>query len=113
MATTTIEKIGAQAINEEQLLILFGPTATKDLAEYSILQTMPNEPIELKVGSTLLFGDQKYQVTKLGPVVNQNLNSLSHATVLFQAGTEEVANGIYVSPAELPELKVGMKITFQ
>ena len=112
MATTTIKKIGAQAINDEKILILFGPSATKDLAEYSILQTMPSDSIELKIGSTLTFGDQTYHVTKVGPLVNQNLNQLSHATLLFQHSDETIANGIYLSPEKLPVLKAEMKITF-
>ncbi|MFC4771020.1 PTS glucitol/sorbitol transporter subunit IIA [Enterococcus hermanniensis] len=114
MTVTEITQIGKDAINDENLLVLFGEAIPSDLLEVSIVQkNSGDEPIALSEGSQLLFGDQVYQVNGLGHLANQNLNEIGHATVFFQKEIGVIPNGIYVTPEKLPELEVGMKITYK
>lgn len=114
MTVTEITQIGKNAINDENILVLFGKTITSDLLDVSIVQEKTGEePIALKKGGQLIFGDQAYQVIGVGPLVNENLNAIGHATIFFQKEVGMIPNGIYVTPEKLPDLEVGMKITYQ
>lgn len=114
MSVTEITQIGENAINNENLLVLFGQTVTPDLLDASIVQQrISEEPIALKEGGKLIFGDQCYQILGVGPLANQNLNQIGHAIVFFQEEVGEIPNGIYVSPTQLPQVEVGMKIFYQ
>ncbi|EOI57512.1 PTS glucitol/sorbitol transporter subunit IIA [Enterococcus gilvus] len=114
MTVTEITQIGKNAVNDENILILFGQTITPDLMDVSIVQKKINEtPIDLKKGGQLIFGEQSYKINGVGPLANENLNEIGHATVFFQEEVGMIPNGIYVSPEKLPDLEVGMKITFQ
>lgn len=114
MTATEITQIGENAVDDEKILVLFGQTITSDLLDVSIVQKALNEdPIALKEGGQLIFGDQTYQVNSVGPLANQNLNEIGHATIFFQKEVGAVPNAIYVTPEKLPALEVGMKIIFQ
>lgn len=114
MTVTEITQIGKDAVNDENIIVLFAESITPDLLDVSVVQkTINDEPIALKAGSRIIFGDQSYQVQGVGPVANQNLNEIGHATIFFQKEVGTIANAVYVSPEKLPELEVGMKITFQ
>ena len=114
MTVTEITQIGKHAINDENILVLFGESITPDLLDVSIVQKKINEElVELKKGGQLIFGDQSYQINGVGPLANENLNEIGHATVFFQKEAGVIPNAIYVVPEKLPDLEVGMKITFQ
>lgn len=114
MTVTEITQIGKHAINDENILVLFGESITPDLLDVSIVQKKINEElVELKKGGQLIFGDQSYQINGVGPLANENLNEIGHATVFFQEEVGAIPNGIYVTPEKLPKLEVGMKISFQ
>lgn len=114
MTVTEITQIGKDAINDENLLVLFGEAIPSDLLDVSIVQKKSgDEPITLKEGSQIFFGNQVYQVQGIGHLANQNLNEIGHATVFFQKEVGMIPNGIYVTPEKLPELEVGMKITYK
>lgn len=113
MTKTEIIRIGEQAVNEEPLLILFGESVTPELAIHSIVQRKKDEqPIELKIGSEIHFGEQVYHVTALGQLVNQNLNEIGHATLYFKKSETTSANGVYLEPEVLPNVEAGMEISF-
>ena len=113
MTKTEIIQIGEQAVNEEPLLILFGESVTPELAIHSIVQRkIDTQPINLKVGSEIRFGEQKYRVTALGSLVNQNLNEIGHATLFFEKSEKESANGVYLEPEVVPIVEAGMEISF-
>lgn len=113
MTKTEIIQIGEQAVNEEPLLILFGESVTPELAVHSIVQRrIDTQPIDLKVGSEIHFGEQVYQVAALGKLVNQNLNDIGHATLFFKKSDNESANGIYLEPEVIPTVEAGMEISF-
>lgn len=114
MTETEITQIGKNAVNDENILVLFGESITPDLLDVSIVQKpISDTPIALEEGGQLNFGDQTYQVIGMGPLANQNLNEIGHATVFFQKEVGVIPNAIYVVPEELPNLEVGMKITYQ
>lgn len=114
MTVTEITQIGKNAINDENLLVLFGEAITPDLLDVSIVQGKNDGgAIALKKGGQLIFGDQAYEVVGVGPLANENLNEIGHATVFFQEEVGMIPNGIYVTPAKLPNLEVGMKIIYQ
>ncbi|BBM17292.1 MULTISPECIES: PTS glucitol/sorbitol transporter subunit IIA [Enterococcus] len=113
MTVTEITQIGKNAVNDENILVLFGQTITPDLLDVSIVQkTISDEPIAIEEGGELIFGDQTYQINGVGPLANQNLNEIGHATIFFQEEVGVIPNAIYVTPEVLPDLEVGMKITF-
>ncbi len=114
MTVTEITQIGKNAINDENILVLFGETITPDLLDVSIVQKkLGDEMIQLEKGGELIFGDQSYQVNGVGPLANENLNEIGHATIFFQKEVGVIPNGIYVTPEKLPDLEVGMKISYQ
>jgi len=114
MTVTEITQIGKNAINDENILVLFGETVTPDLLDVSIVQKkLGDEMIQLEKGGQLIFGDQSYQVNGVGPLANKNLNEIGHATIFFQEEVGVIPNGIYVTPEKLPDLEVGMKISYQ
>lgn len=114
MTVTEITQIGKNAINDENILVFFGETITPDLLDVSIVQKkLGDEMIQLEKGGELIFGDQSYQVNGVGPLANENLNEIGHATIFFQKEVGVIPNGIYVTPEKLPDLEVGMKISYQ
>lgn len=49
MTVTEITQIGKNAVNDENILVLFGQTITPDLLDVSIVQkTISDEPIAIK-----------------------------------------------------------------
>lgn len=114
MYSTTIKEIGelVPAFAEEQLVILFGPTATSELRAIGVIHeaTKPEESV-LKVGRKLVIGSQQYEITKVGEIANKNFDTLGHVSIYFKEHEAEVLPGaIVVSPAIFPELLIGDSI---
>ncbi|MGX7030187.1 PTS glucitol/sorbitol transporter subunit IIA [Vagococcus zengguangii] len=117
MVENSIVSIGEQAVSsQDNMLILFDESATKDINNVAVIHVNKQEQstYQLEVGHTLTFGDQDYTVIELGERVNASLEMMGHATLFFKERTDEdlLANAIYLSPATLPTLEVGMKLTF-
>ncbi|MTD41669.1 PTS sorbitol transporter subunit IIA [Erwinia sp. CPCC 100877] len=112
-----VTEIGAHALDEkEPMIILFGESATEGLKEYSVIQKIQEDkPFEVKEGSVLKIDDQKYQVRHVGPFANANLNSIAHATLVFDEVPEEdvIVNGLYLSPKKLPAIHVGTILEYK
>ncbi|GMA07252.1 PTS sorbitol transporter subunit IIA [Tetragenococcus halophilus subsp. flandriensis] len=110
-----ILSVGDQAVDKnEKMLIFFGENVTKGLAPYSIIQEI-NEPekIELTVGDKILFGQQEYQVTYVGHLVNQNLQTIQHSSFVFSDDTQDkLSSSVYLTPAKVPDISEGMTITY-
>ncbi|MGX7196708.1 PTS glucitol/sorbitol transporter subunit IIA [Enterococcus olivae] len=108
--------IGEQAIDKkENMLIFFGQKVTEGLRPYSIIQEIEDaQAIELKVGATILFGDQEYRTTYVGHLANQNLQTIQHVSFVFSAvPTDKLSGSVYLTPAKLPEIAEGMTITYK
>jgi PTS system glucitol/sorbitol-specific IIA component len=111
-----IKAIGSQALSEaEKIIILFGETATDTLKEYSVIQDFEQkEPIQLTAGDKIKIDEQSYTITQVGAFANENLNSISHCTLVFDAVPKDdsIMNGIYLTPYELPKIKKGSVIEY-
>ncbi|MER2181213.1 MAG: PTS glucitol/sorbitol transporter subunit IIA [Desemzia incerta] len=120
MLITKITAIGNSAISKrDPLIILFGEQATEELRKVSVIQSKVSEDhlIELKTGGIIAFGEQEYEILDVGSLANTNLNSIGHVTLNFaqppEAKEDRIENGVYLTPFELPELSVGLEITYK
>lgn len=116
MQEARIIDIGAKAVDhEEPILLFFGEGATEGLQEYSIIQKIDNpKEIELAVGDKIIFGNETYHVTYVGQFANQNLQSIEHISFVFSDEPQEkMASSVYLTPARVPKITLGMKITYQ
>ncbi|EAE3609055.1 PTS sorbitol transporter subunit IIA [Listeria monocytogenes] len=116
MTISKIMEIGplVPAFEEEKIVILFGPTATNELREISVIhefQDVPNNA--LNKGNTLLIGEQEYTIEEVGSDANKNLEELGHISVYFRSGQNEVLPGaVVVSPEVFPTMTIGDSIQF-
>jgi len=115
--TATVQSIGEHAVDpEEPILVLFDETATDDLKQIAIIQKFDASvgSLSLTVGSKLTIDDQMYTVAYAGELVAANLTSIGHATLYFKdVPAKPMANGVYLTPNQLPTIKVGSQITYQ
>lgn len=111
-----ITEIGPHALGgSEPMIILFGETATEGLKEHAVIQKFQEtETLEMKAGDTLKIGDKTYTINFVGSFANDNLNSISHVTLVFSDVPQEnvIMNGLYLSPYELPKITVGTSIDY-
>ncbi|MGO2100007.1 PTS glucitol/sorbitol transporter subunit IIA [Vagococcus salmoninarum] len=110
-------EIGEQAVDAgDQMIILFGESATPELKKVSVIQTIDKSkgPIKLGLGGHLSFDEQRYTMTHLGRLAESQLNEIGHVTVIFSEVPSEDAlvNAIYVEPFILPEIKTGTIIKY-
>ncbi|PZF88071.1 PTS sorbitol transporter subunit IIA [Listeria ivanovii] len=116
MIQSNIIEIGplVPAFEEEKIVILFGPTATNELHEISViheLEELPNNAIQK--GNRLIIGRQEYIIEEVGTEANKNLEELGHISIYFRSGQNKVLPGaIVVSPEIFPTLAVGDTIQF-
>lgn len=99
---------------KKKIVILFGPTATNELREISVIHEFQDAPNNsLTKGNTLLIGEQVYTIEEVGTDANKNLEELGHISVYFRSGQNEVLPGaIVVSPEVFPTITVGDSIQF-
>lgn len=113
---SVIIEIGPHALGgSEPMIILFGETATEGLKEHAVIQKFQElGTIEIKAGDTLKIANQSYSVDFVGAFANDNLNSISHVTLVFSEVPQEnaIMNGLYLSPHELPTILVGTTIDY-
>ena len=69
---------------------------------------------ELKEGDKIFFDEQEYTITQVGPLANENLQTMGHVTAVFKevAAEDEMANALYLEPFHLPTIKEGTVITY-
>lgn len=118
MKQLRITEIGKNAVAaNEPMLILFNQTATEEIRKVAVIheELDKNQPFVIKKGDKILFGEQEYHVEEVGELANNSLEELGHVTIVFHLPTNEhhLPNSIYLLPSEVPEIKVGMTITFQ
>lgn len=110
-----ILKVGGQAVDKnENILIFFGESVTEGLKPYSVIQTIDEpEKIELTTGDKIFFGEQEYQVTYVGHLVNQNLQTIQHTSFVFSEDSQDkLTSSVYLTPAKVPDIFEGMTITY-
>lgn len=111
-----VTEIGPQALGgSESMIIFFGDTATAGLKKHAVIQNFQESgSIEMQAGDALKIGDKTYSVDFVGTFANDNLNSISHVTLVFADVPQEnvIMNGLYLSPHDLPTLTVGTVIDY-
>lgn len=111
-----VTEIGARALDEkEPMILLFGESATDALKEYSVIQKFQEKKfLEVKKGDLLKIDEQEYMIDCVGPFANENLNSISHVTLVFAEVPKEdaIVNGLYLTPDVFPTIKVGSIIEY-
>ncbi|MDR2833323.1 MAG: PTS glucitol/sorbitol transporter subunit IIA [Streptococcaceae bacterium] len=113
---STILSIGTNAISKnENILIFFNESATELIKEHSIIQRFAtNEFQTLEKGDFISFGEQQYTIEHVGKNVLEQLQELGHVTFFFGNGPkEELINAITLVEERLPEILVGMKVTYK
>ncbi|KRN28449.1 hypothetical protein IV38_GL001450 [Lactobacillus selangorensis] len=118
--TSRVTAVGPQAFSgEAPLIILFDNSATAALKEVAVIQQFDGDSeknVQLQVGDQLTLKGQVYPIVWMGSLVNANLESIGHATLVFQAAPIEsdqaLQNGIYLGAGPLPTLQVDDKITY-
>jgi len=112
----TITEVGPHALSgKESMIILFGESATDALREYSVIQKFDHsEKLTINQGDQLKIGENTYHIEYVGPFANSNLASISHVTLIFSEvpKNDPIANGLYLSPYVLPDIKIGTKIDY-
>ena len=97
---TTITRIGASATMalEEQMLITFREGAPADIEEYCFIHNHGEFSGALAPGAELQLGEQRFPVTAVGAVAEQNLRELGHITLRFDGHSEaEFPGTVHVS----------------
>ncbi|WP_159721411.1 PTS glucitol/sorbitol transporter subunit IIA [Enterococcus sp. CSURQ0835] len=116
MFKTKIVEIGSMvpAFEEEQLVILFGPKATPELRDISVIHEVASQPNGvLKAGGKIKFGDDVFTIEEVGSQANANFDELGHISIYFRNEVGEVLPGaIIASPGKFPQLEVGAEIEF-
>lgn len=106
---TRVKGIGPEAalFKEEKMIILFGESAPDGLAEYCYNIEVNPTDCPIKEGMTLLVNGQSFEITSVGNVVNQNLNTLGHITIKFDGSKiPELPGTLYVENKVIPEIEV-------
>ncbi len=117
MLEAKVVEIGPEALSpDDPLLILFDETASQQLRRVSIVQrfiSSTDHGFHLQIGDQLRIDDQDYQVSHVGKLVENNMNAIGHATLFFEPVPKQPQhNGIYLTPYQLPKIKVGSLISY-
>lgn len=111
-----VKGIGEQALStEENMVIFFDESATKELQKVSVIQHFLEEAdFHLQQGDCLTIGDQDYTISYIGAFVNQNLSQMGHATLMFTEVPEEdkLSNSLYLTPNIFPQIEIGTMISY-
>jgi len=111
---TTVKDIGkdAELFAEESIVILFGEDAPESLTDYCYKIELVLTTDELTTEQYVIFDSQRYQITSVGSLVKRNLDELGHITIKFDGSKEaELPGTLYVEEKEMPEIKIGTKIS--
>ncbi len=107
---TTVIAIGqdAEEFKQENMLLFFGEEAPPELSDfcYKIMVT----PIRKELFLIWFFAltNEKYAITAVGKVAEENLRQLGHITVNFDgAAISELPGTIHVEQKPLPTINVG------
>lgn len=102
------------AFEEEMLLVLFGPTATKELKQICVVHEFIETPKNLlKNGGKMQIGNTEYTITHVGDAANKNFEELGHISIYFRTGENEVLPGaIIAEPEFFPTIQEGDVIHF-
>ncbi len=114
MSKWTITSIGSLVDDflEEGIIILFGPEATPDLQEISIVHDgIKVKAPQLCEGGQIVIGTMTYHIKKVGEHANQSLNELGHVSLYFrETDGADLPGSVVIEPDCPPEIMVGDQI---
>lgn len=113
-----VTAVGPQALTSgDPMVILFNETASAALREVAVIQTFAEpaqmQQLTLKVGDRLTIDGQDYPIKSVGDLVDNNLRSIGHVTLVFdEAAPMGLQNAIHFAKQPKPAFKVGTKIIY-
>ncbi|MFD1672475.1 PTS glucitol/sorbitol transporter subunit IIA [Agrilactobacillus yilanensis] len=117
-----IIKIGPNAISKKDpMVILFDETATDTLEEVAVIQQFLDKSeeaqVKLAVGDEIQIGASNFTIQKVGALVQSNLTSIGHATLIFKTpeAADQMQSAIYLtnSAQEVPTFDLNTVITYR
>lgn len=108
-----VKSIGslADSFLEEKMLILFGTEAPQELKDFCYNIDVVNADGEIKVGQNLYINHEKFEITSVGQIVQQNLTTLGHITLRFDGSTTpELPGTLYLENKEIPSIELGAEL---
>lgn len=117
-----IIKIGTEALSAlDPMVILFDETATAALEKVAVIQQFDSKTAEasldLKTGDQIVIGAIPFDIHQVGTLVQTNLTSIGHVTLIFKEPTVEdkMQSAIYLTNPKhaKPDFKSNEVITYR
>jgi PTS system glucitol/sorbitol-specific IIA component len=108
-----IKSVGplANSFLKENMFILFGDEAPKDLKDFCYHIEVVGADGEIKAGQKLYINDEGFEITSVGDLVQRNLTTLGHITLRFDGSvTPELPGTLYLENKKIPEIEQGTLI---
>lgn len=109
----SVTAIGEQVaeFTSHGVLVLFGQSAPKEVADFSVLHDGKQLDQDVAPGDLVWIGETSFKVLAIGDVVNKNLRALGHLVLKCNGQTSaELPGDVCVEIKTLPDVKVGMTI---
>ena len=106
--------LGGSALSflEQKMIVFFNHRAGPDIAEYSVLLDGGGE-CGFKPGDYLRLGKERYQITAVGEVANNTLETLGHTVIKFDGKTTaELPGCFHVEAKEIVKITTGLTVEF-
>lgn len=109
----TITAIGplVEEFTEAGMWVFFRDDAPAELAEFALLHRAeaPREPVA--PGQTLEIDGQRYMITAVGAVANENLSNLGHLVLKANGAPEvEMPGDVCIEARPLPPPRIGTQL---
>lgn len=102
-----ILEVGKNAYDmmENNMIILFNQNAPEDLKPFCVITDHNKYEGKIEIGDRLTINDQKYSITAIGRVANENLYNLGHVTLCFDGAKKPKLPGhIHLTPGFTSDL---------
>lgn len=113
---TEVTHVGDYATEalSDNMMILFNDNAPADVADYCFIHPHAQLTGKIIPGANLILGSQRFPITAVGDVVNQNLGELGHITIRFDGGdVAEYPGTVHVQGICPDALVTGTAIIFE
>lgn len=114
-----VTAIGAQALTTaDPMVILFDASASESIKKVAVIQQFADvkakAQLDLHRGDQIVIGQQAYQIKKVGQLVNENLRTIGHVTLIFsKQDTNDLQSAVLLTPEVKPQFSIGTTITYQ
>ncbi len=96
---------------EAGMWVFFHEGAPEELAEFAILHQAAPPRSPLAPGQMLQIDRDRYQITAVGPVANDNVRQLGHLVLKANGAIEpELPGDVCIEARPLPQPVVGMRL---